>query len=190
MGQPSLTAFEPAYVDELAEILRWSFEHLQEENGGSVYLRLSTRPMDQPPREMTPELSDQILRGGYWLVEPAPDAEMAIVVSGPPVREALEALDQLAEDVPGAGLLVATSPDRLHRDWLASRRNGAAGGGSHIERLLGRLAPDAGLVTLLDGHPAALSWVGAATRLRVVPLGIERFGQSGNIPDLYHAYAL
>ena len=42
IGQPSLTAFEPAHVDELTEILRWSFEHLQDEHGGSVYLRLST----------------------------------------------------------------------------------------------------------------------------------------------------
>ena len=48
MGQPGLTAFEPAYVDELCEILRWSFEHLQAEDGGAVYLRLSTRPLDQP----------------------------------------------------------------------------------------------------------------------------------------------
>src|SRR5215204_7794337 len=51
IGQPGLTAFEPAHVDELAEILRWSFEHLQDGDGGSVYLRLSTRPADQPDRE-------------------------------------------------------------------------------------------------------------------------------------------
>ena len=55
IGQPSLTVFEPAHVDELAEILRWSFEHLQDEHGGSVYLRLSTRPLAQPEREMTSE---------------------------------------------------------------------------------------------------------------------------------------
>src|SRR5450756_2791223 len=56
LGQPSLTAFEPAYTDELAEILRWSFEYLQAEHGGSVYLRLSTRPLDQPERVMTEDL--------------------------------------------------------------------------------------------------------------------------------------
>ena len=46
MGQPSLTSFEPAYVDELTEMLRWSFEHMQDEDGGSVYLRLTTRPLE------------------------------------------------------------------------------------------------------------------------------------------------
>src|SRR5207253_4413212 len=50
MGQPLLTMYEPVYVDELAEIMRWSFEHMQAENGGSVYLRLSTRPLVQPER--------------------------------------------------------------------------------------------------------------------------------------------
>ena len=68
IGQPGLTAFEPAYVDELAEILRWSFEHLQDDDGGSVYLRLSTRPAEQPEREMTRELRSIRLEGatGSW----------------------------------------------------------------------------------------------------------------------------
>jgi pyruvate dehydrogenase E1 component len=56
--------------------------------------------------------------------------------------------------------------------------------------LLGRLHPAAGLITLLDGHSAALSWLGAVNNHRVVPLGNERFAQSGNIPDLYRAYGL
>jgi pyruvate dehydrogenase E1 component len=46
------------------------------------------------------------------------------------------------------------------------------------------------LVTILDGHSGALSWLGAVRSQRVVPLGVETFGQSGNIPDLYHAYGL
>ncbi len=53
LGQPELTAFEPAFVNELAVILAWSLGHLQESDGGSVYLRLSTRPIEQPKREMT-----------------------------------------------------------------------------------------------------------------------------------------
>ena len=123
MGQPGLTSFEPAFVDELCEILRWSFEHLQDaSDGGSVYLRLSTRPLDQPQRPMTPELKADILAGGYWLVRPSPDAEVAIVACGPVVPEAIDAHRQIVEDLPGAGLLVVTSPDRLERGWRASNR--------------------------------------------------------------------
>ena len=52
------------------------------------------------------------------------------------------------------------------------------------------LAHDAMLVTILDGHPSALSWIGSAASLPVQSLGVERFGQSGDLPDLYRAYAL
>ena len=189
IGQPGLTAFEPAYVDELAEILRWSFGHIQADEGESVYLRLSTRPLDQPQRELSAELRQQIVAGGYWLIPPAADAELAVVACGPVVAEALEAHEQIAEDVPGAGLLVVTSPARLQRGWTGSLRSGAAGR-SHVEHLLQRLPAAAGLVTVLDGHPAALSWLGSVRRHRVMPLGVESFGQSGDIPDLYGAYGL
>jgi pyruvate dehydrogenase E1 component len=190
IGQPSLTAFEPAHVDELCEILRWSFEHLQAEDGGSVYLRLSTRPLAQPSRTMTSDLSEHILAGGYWLIEPSADAEVCLVVSGAVIEEARHAHEALAEDVPGAGLLVVTSADRLQRGWITAQRAPRAGTPCHVEQLLARAPRTSGLVTMLDGHSAALSWLGAVRHQRVVPLGVEKFGQSGSIPELYKAYGL
>jgi pyruvate dehydrogenase E1 component len=189
LGQPSLTAFEPAYVDELTAILRWSFAHLQADDGGSVYLRLSTRPLDQPQRELDAALAADIIQGGYWLIEPSADADLHIVACGPVVPEAIEACQLIAEDVPGAGVLVVTSPDLLHRGWLRSRKRSGAPA-AHVTNLLGRVRPDAGLVTVLDGHPATLSWLGAVGRHFVAPLGVEKFGQSGNVPDLYRTYGL
>ena len=189
MGQPGLTSFEPAYVDELAEILRWSFEHVQAEDGGAVYLRLSTRPLAQPRRELTPADRAGIVDGGYWLIPPAPGAELAIVVSGPVVVEAAEAHRQIAEDLPGTGVLVVTSADRLQQGWMQAvraRRPERA----RVWGLLEALAPTAGLVTVLDGHPATLSWLGSVGRHRVQPLGVTQFGQSGDIPDLYRACGL
>jgi pyruvate dehydrogenase E1 component len=59
-----------------------------------------------------------------------------------------------------------------------------------VRRLLEPLAPTAGLVTVLDGHPATLSWLGSVGRHRVQPLGVTQFGQSGDIPDLYRACGL
>ena len=190
MGQPGLTMFEPAYVDELAEILLWSFDHMQADDGGAVYLRLSTRPIEQPERALSAELRAGIIAGGYWLKPPAEGAELAIVASGAVMPEAIEAHRQIAEDVPGAGLLVATSAARLHRAWMRRQRDGASDAPSHVAQLLRPLAPDAALVTVLDGHPATLSWLGSVARHRVLPLGVERFGQSGDIPDLYRAYGL
>jgi len=187
LAQDGLTAFEPAYADELATILAWSFGHLQADDGGAVYLRLSTRPLTQPQRTLDAALRTDILAGGAWLVPPAPGAELAIVAVGAVMPEALAALDMLRQDVPGAGVLAVTSADRLYADW---RRSLADGGECHLARLLAPLAPDAALVTVHDGHPATLAWLGAVGRHVVHPLGVDRFGQSGDVTDLYRAYGL
>ena len=101
----------------------------------------------------------------------------------------LEAADALAEDLPGLGVLVVTSADRLHADWRAAQGRRAAGGEagpSDARAAAGAArAPTPSLITVLDGHPATLAWLGSATGRRVYPLGVDRFGQSGDIPDLY-----
>jgi pyruvate dehydrogenase E1 component len=103
IGQPSLTAFEPAYVDELAVLLRWSFEHLQAADGGSVYLRLSTRPLEQPRRELDAALADDVIRGGYWLIAPSSDAEIHVVACGAVVPEAIEPAGKSRKTFPARG---------------------------------------------------------------------------------------
>ncbi|MEQ9334695.1 transketolase [Thalassobaculum sp.] len=192
LGQPGLVSFEPAYVDELAAIMRWGFEYMQADDGGAVYLRLSTRALEQPQRTLTEAQTADLLAGAYWQIEPAEGAELALVYSGAVVPEVLQAHAELAEDVPGLGLLAVTSGDRLYHDWQRRLRgrNGAGPGSSHVERLLSRLAPGASLVTVQDGHPAALSWIGSATGRRLYPLGVASFGQSGDIPDLYRHYGI
>ncbi len=187
MGQDGLAYFEPAYVDELAAILEWGFGHLQDEDGGSVYLRLSTRPLAQPARRLDDATTAGVLAGGYWLRPPASGAELAIAYVGVLAEEALAAHAALAEDVPGAGLLAVTSPDRLHADWVAAR---ASGRPAVVDGLLAPLASDAALVTVLDGHPATLSWLGAVAGHRVEALGVSRFGQSGDVPDLYRLHGI
>jgi pyruvate dehydrogenase E1 component len=47
-----------------------------------------------------------------------------------------------------------------------------------------------GIVTVLDGHPAPLAWIGAVSGHRVRPLGVEHFGQTGSLDDLYRHYCI
>ena len=183
MGQPGLTSFEPGYADELALIMGWAFQHMQADDGGSVYLRLSTRAIAQTQRPEISTIAGDIIDGAYWLKPPAPGAELAIVYSGALAPEALDAYEQVLEDIPGAGLLAVTSPDLLYADWQA-------GGPNHAERLLSALAPNAALVTVLDGHPATLAWLGSVANHHIVALGVDRFGQSGDLPDLYREYGI
>jgi pyruvate dehydrogenase E1 component len=184
MSQPGLTYFEPAFADEVGVVLRWAFAHLQEPQGGSTYLRLSTRSITQPDRRVDEALERAILEGGYWLREPAPGSGLAIAFTGAVAPEAQEAVEAILEDVPEVGLLAVTSADRLHAQW---RREG---NGSHAAGLLASLASDARLVTVLDGHPATLSWLGAVLGHRVWPLGVTSFGQSADIPDIYRVHRL
>jgi pyruvate dehydrogenase E1 component len=207
LAQDGLAAFEPAYVDELAVILRWAFDYLQrngegepherswlrDETGGSVYLRLSTRPIEQLKREITPDLARDIVDGGYWLRRPGPNAQVAVAFAGAVAQEAIEAVGLMGEDRRDVGLLAVTSSDRLNAGWTAAARardRGLVHARSHVERLLQDLPSHCGIVTVLDGHPAALGWLGSVLGHRVRSLGVEHFGQTGTIGDLYRHHGI
>jgi len=204
LGQPGLRHYEPAFADELALLMEEAFRLMQSPDGESVYLRLTTRTVTQVERQDESWKGDAVA-GGYWLRQPGEGAEAALVYSGALAPEALAAWEALKDDVPGLGLLAITSPDLLHRGWSARAaarwktppRNGegdqaklGGGGPAHVETLLAPLSPTAGLVTLLDGAPASLSWLGGVHGHRVSPLGVDRFGQTGDLHDLYREYRL
>ena len=45
-------------------------------------------------------------------------------------------------------------------------------------------------MTVIDGSPSALSWLGGVRGHRTSPLGIDRFGQTGDLHDHYRTYRL
>lgn len=207
MAQDGLASFEPAFVDELATIMRWAFDYVQRDGeaepdqlswlrdkvGGSVYLRLSTRTIDQPKREITSDLAEDIINGAYWMRRPGPNAQVVVAYTGAIAPEAIEAIGLMGEDRRDIGLLAVTSSDRLDAGWTAAaraRENGLVHARSHIERLLGDLPPHCALVTVVDGHPAALAWLGSVQGHRTRSLGVEHFGQTGSIAELYRHYGI
>ncbi|MBT3988954.1 MAG: transketolase [Rhodospirillaceae bacterium] len=207
MAQDGLASFEPAFVDELAVIMGWGFEYMQRDSetvvepsgwvrdrsGGSVYLRCSTRPLDQPHREITPELAKNIVDGAYWLREPGPNCELVIAYQGAVAPEAIAATGLLAEDRKDIGLLAITSADRLNAGWKSAssqRANGFADAHCHIENLLSGVQNAATIITVHDAHPAALSWLAGVSGHRLIPLGVEHFGQTGTVDDLYRHFEI
>ncbi|MBV9533206.1 MAG: transketolase, partial [Bradyrhizobium sp.] len=196
MAQDGLASFEPAFVDELAAIMAWGFRHMQHEGdeGGSIYLRLSTRSIEQPQRLIGPELREAITDGAYWLRKPGPNAEVVVAYTGVVAPEAIEATGLIGESRRDVGLLAITSVDKLHGGWTAARKLRRDRRGvqhlSHIEKLLAPLSRECGIVTVIDGHPATLGWLGSVHGHRVEPLGVEHFGQTGSIDELYRAYGI
>lgn len=207
MAQDGLCSFEPAFVDELATILRFSFDYMQrdgegdpdehtwlrDETGGSVYLRLSTRPLEQPLREMGADLARDIVNGAYWMRPPGPNCAVVIAYQGAVAPEAIAATGLLAEDRRDVALLAVTSADRLNAGLQAAeraRQRGHHGAMSHIERLFAPLSRECGIVSVIDGHPATLAWLGGVFGHRLKALGIEHFGQTGTISDLYRHHGI
>jgi len=206
LAQDGLASFEPAYVDELAAIMAWAFAYMQksggetsernwlrDETGGSVYLRLSTRPIEQMKREVTEELRQQIVDGAYWMRKPGPNCQVVVAYTGAIAPEATEAVGLMAEDRRDVGLLAVTSADRLNAGWTAAQRareRGLVHARSHIERLLADVPPHCGVVTVIDAHPATLAWLGAVAGHRTRALGVEHFGQTGSLAELYRHYGI
>ncbi|MDR4306993.1 transketolase [Chelatococcus sambhunathii] len=206
MAQDGLASFEPAFVDELATVMRWAFDYIQrssegaedrgethDKEGGSVYLRLSTLPIEQVSREIDDRLAGDIIEGAYWLRKPGPNAEVVVAYSGVIAPEAIAAVGLMAEDRRDVGLLAVTSADRIYAGWTASRRARERGEGralSHIETLLEAAPRHSKIVTVLDGHPATLAWLGGVRGQETRALGVERFGQTGTVADVYRHHQI
>ena len=187
---PAIAYFEPAFALEVEWILLDALRGLADRTGESVYLRLSTKPVDQslaPPP--SPEYRARVLRGGYRLIdprgEPGWDPEenaVHVFAAGAMVPEAVEAGRLLRERGVLASVFVVTSPDRLYRDL-----RGAA---PYLETLVGADEEEIPVVSVLDGHSHALAFIGAALGVPQLALGVDDFGQSGTRADLYRHYGI
>ncbi|MEO6300717.1 MAG: transketolase [Paracoccaceae bacterium] len=207
LAQDGLAAFEPAFADELAVILHWALGYLQrdgdgdpdertwlrDETGGSVYLRLSTNPIDQPGKRHDDAFRQGAIDGAYWLRKPGPNCDVVIAYQGVIAPEAIRAAGLIADKYRDVGVLAVTSADRLNAGWTAAQRarvRGRSDAVSHVEVLLQDLPRHCRLVTVIDGHPATLAWLGAVYGHPTIPLGVEHFGQTGTIGNLYRHFEI
>jgi pyruvate dehydrogenase E1 component len=192
MGLPGILYYEPAYAAELECIMCWGLQQLTDrQHGQSLYLRLSTRPIAQAVRHSTPEWRRQVLAGGYWLRDyrQQPDypqrPRVHLFASGVMLEEALQASDIAAEDGIYANVINVTSADRLFRAYVAASQQGTT---SYLDALLPAAERHTPVITLLDGHPLTLAWLGALCNAPLQPLGVMNFGEAGSLQQLYHKH--
>ena len=199
ISQDGLASFEPAYADELAAIMAWGFDYMQRDGdapktgewlrdatGGSVYLRLSTRPLHQIGWRNDAAFQAAVVEGGYWLREPGPNCEVVIAYQGCVAPQVLEVAGRIGQARRDIGVLAVTSADRLNAGWTAGQGHGQ----SRVERLLAGLPSHCHLVTVTDGHPLTLGWLGSVAGHRVTSLGTEHFGQTGTVADLHRHFGI
>ena len=211
MSKPGLASFEPAFTDELSVIMSFAFSYLQREKsaandgvieadlledykGGAVYLRLTTRRIEQIGREIDTTLTSEIVDGGYWLIPPKPACSVVIAYIGAVAPQVIASCNEINSQSPGsAAVLAITSSDRLHQGWIKAqnlRNSGLRTASGHIETLFSQIGSNVRIVTVTDGHPSVLTWLGAVAGHRVFGLGVDRYGESGTLSELYKAYRL
>ena len=187
---PGIAYYEPVFAQDVEWILLHGLRRvLDREDGESLYLRLSTRPIAQA---LAPAPSDALrraaLRGAYRLVDARAaagyDAAHAVnlFAAGVMVPEALQAASRLALNDVFASVIAVTSPDALYR--------GLRGPRPYLEEVVAADEEDVPIVSVLDGHSHALAFLGSALGVPQIPLGVDDFGQSGTRGDLYRHYGI
>ena len=195
---PNLTYHEPAFATEVDWLLCDALDQLSRPGGTSGYLRLSTRPLDQAPfaaavdRYGEERLRSQVLAGGYRLRDAPPDGRpgVTLVTTGVMAPEALAAAAVLDDEGVQASVIHLTSPDRVYRSWrdgftrtTASARVVRAP--SQLHRMVPAPERRRPVVSVHDAASHSLAWIGSALGTRQYTLGVDRFGESGTIADLY-----
>jgi pyruvate dehydrogenase E1 component len=194
LEQPRCVAWEPAFGQDLEWTLLAALSALGHPGGTSAYFRLSTRPVDQAlaavpdsPQALA-QRRQQVLSGGYVIRRAEGAPELTVAACGAVMPEALAA----AEELTGAGhavdVVCLTSADLVFRALRA--RRGLTEADDHILDVLFAADRAAPLVTVVDGHPHTLSFLGSVRNVPISCLGVEDFGQSGDVEDLYGYFGI
>jgi pyruvate dehydrogenase E1 component len=218
MELPNVTFIEPAYAVALdwllcgalqsvaaaaAVVPRHGIPGAEPAETGSYYFRLTTRGIDQQPFQAARDrmgdaiLRRQVLAGGYRLIDAAEEVAngappVYLVGCGAVLPEVLIAAAELADEGIAATVVDVTSPDRLYRAWQRTLRQGVrtATAPSIPGAIRSAFPHRAPVVTVHDASSHSMSWLGSALGVPAVSLGVDSFGQSGAVADLYRAHDL
>jgi pyruvate dehydrogenase E1 component len=194
LEQPRCVAWEPAFGQDLEWTLLSALGRLGRPDGTSAYFRLTTRPIDQALAGVPEEAGARearrrdALRGGYRLRTASGPPALTLVGVGALLPEVCAAADALAEADVACDVVCLTSPDLIFRA-LQARQGLADGDDAILDDLFGadRAAP---IVSVLDGHPHTLSFLSAIRCMPIACLGVDDFGQSGDVDDLYRYFGI
>ena len=193
IAQPGVVAWEPAFAQDLEWTLLHALAQLGHPGGTSAYFRLSTRPIDQTLAGLPDDQGSrerrrlQVLAGGYRLRD-VTDAAVTLVGAGAVMPELIAAADELAAFGVAAEVVCLTSPDLVFRALQA--RQGLASGDAKILDELFPAPVGTPIVTVIDGHPHALAFVSGIRPAPITSLGVDGFGQSGDLADLYRHHGI
>jgi pyruvate dehydrogenase E1 component len=194
LEQPGCVAWEPAFAQDLEWCLLEAISRLGCPDGTSAYFRLTTRPIDQDLADVPadPEAREQrrqdVVSGGYRLQQSPEPPLVTLVGTGAVIPEVLGAAQELSGSNVAVDVICLTSADLVFRA-VQARRGLAPASDSIVERLFpgDRASP---IVTVIDGHPHTLSFLGGIHGVPTASLGVSGYGQVGDIPELYRYFGI
>jgi len=205
---PNVAYYDPAFALELEWILLAGMKKLLDRKKGKIlYLRLSTKPISQDlfPYEVLDDeveaaaLRENIIRGGYRLIDYSGESDyqpgsnvVNLFVTGGMVPECLQASQELLEKGIYANVINITSPGLLYQGYHQVNKLKMKNPGLrltfHLEKLIPVEERRVPIVTVMDGHSHALSFIGGVFGTKMITLGVDEFGQSGTRKELYDHY--
>lgn len=202
---PGISTYEPCFGQELEWILMAGLENIRTRRD-STYLRLTSKPVDQSLLNLPAEadaceaLREQVIRGAYRLVDRSSESNyqpgknvVHIFAVGAMIPEAIAASRQLLAAGIFANVFNVTGAGPLYREFQSAQHaaiSGAARPGHLLEELVPATERGVPVITVVDGHPHSMAWIGGALNVPTTPLGVVGFGQSGTVPDLYREYKI
>jgi pyruvate dehydrogenase E1 component len=194
LEQPRCVAWEPAFGQDLEWTLLHALSQLGRPDGTSSYFRLTTRPIDQALAQLPSDAAARearrqaVLLGGYRLRVATSAPALTLVGAGAVLPEVCRAADMLEQAGAPCDVVCLTSADLVHRA-LQARRGLHDGSDAVLDALFphDRAAP---IVSVLDGHPHTLSFLSAIRCMPITSLGVDDFGQSGDVEDLYTYFGI
>ncbi len=203
LSLPGIDYLEPAFACELDWLMSEAIG-LVARREGAAYLRLTTRAVDQTLLSETMEakgaawIRDRALTGGYVFK----DFDMklgdlggavTLVGAGAVFPEVVEAARMLESEGVAVRIVNLTGPGRVFRRWRRQERAIVTGKADSLARdpLIGELfRPGVPIVSVHDAAPQAFSWLGSMVGVPAVNVGVDGFGESGTIKDLYSKFGL
>jgi pyruvate dehydrogenase E1 component len=130
-----------------------------------------------------------VLAGGYVLRRARVRPVVTLVGMGAVIPEVLAAGDELEQAGCAVDVVCLTSADLVFRALRARQGLDEHASDGILDVLFAaeRAAP---IVSVLDGHPHTLSFLGAIRGVSIACLGVDDFGQSGDVDDLYRYFGI
>ncbi|MER7002811.1 pyruvate dehydrogenase [Dactylosporangium sp. NPDC000555] len=193
LEQPGCVTWEPAFMQDTEWCLLAALGALGKEGGRSAYLRLSTRRVDQalaavPVDPAARERRRRQVVAGAYALRRSDRPALTLVGMGAVLPEILEAADRLDRLGFSADVVCVTSPGLLFE--ASQARRGLATAPTWILDAVFPADRAVAMVTVLDGHPHTLAFLAGMHRVAAAHLGVSRFGQSGDLADIYRYHGI